>query len=592
MAKLSSLPQAAPLTGNDQFPIVQGTTTKRATLATFMNLLVPLLPAWIKGDPGGNVMSIGSKLGADGRDIPAGASLVMTDSYDGQGSGGAPYSALTGADATTLAAYPRSTFRAKDGRIFAMPKRPACVTEFGSRPDGSDQTPIWREAIDMCCDRGVNELTVPNVGNDPSFYLGDTINLDRAITIRGTGTGRAGANISKSRITVADGKDAFVVHTAATTPRSGQAGITGAEGTRILGLKLVGTDSQISAAIRVRARCEVADCVTEYFGFGYYSSVAAGSGGITEGNANGTSVHDCRFDTASRSNVYVGGGDVNCTLFSNLDCVGAREWGFFSAAFLAIKGVNIHTQGNGTFYGRRGGAFCGVNYIISGTYHFFVAAIGASPTDLANNAPTLDNNTYWQHILVGTRSDFPVYQPGNMNYAPGGPFGTGYVCPTTLDTCYSEADQAPSQFGLQTFAFAGTHGAGAISSGVFMGSYGGQVSNGLGFISQDPTSRRYSCLGSAAGGTLAEYYDPTNFAAPFKFQHRDVRMVAALGNGGGDELMAFHGVNSATPESVEMYKSLLAGVPLATNDNDASTKGVKPGYLYRRADGSVVARVQ
>lgn len=52
MAKISDLPVTQALTGAELLPIVQGKSTKQATLASFRDLIVPFLQFWYKGDRG------------------------------------------------------------------------------------------------------------------------------------------------------------------------------------------------------------------------------------------------------------------------------------------------------------------------------------------------------------------------------------------------------------------------------------------------------------------------------------------------------------------------------------------------------------
>lgn len=52
MAKITALPTAEQLTGEEHLPIVQGADTKRATMASFRDLITPYLQYWYKGDQG------------------------------------------------------------------------------------------------------------------------------------------------------------------------------------------------------------------------------------------------------------------------------------------------------------------------------------------------------------------------------------------------------------------------------------------------------------------------------------------------------------------------------------------------------------
>lgn len=52
MAKISALPVSTALTGAEHLPILQGTATKRVTMAAFRDLITPFLQNWYKGDKG------------------------------------------------------------------------------------------------------------------------------------------------------------------------------------------------------------------------------------------------------------------------------------------------------------------------------------------------------------------------------------------------------------------------------------------------------------------------------------------------------------------------------------------------------------
>ncbi len=52
MAKITALPIADALTGDEHLPIVQGKATKRITMASFRDLITPYLQQWYRGDRG------------------------------------------------------------------------------------------------------------------------------------------------------------------------------------------------------------------------------------------------------------------------------------------------------------------------------------------------------------------------------------------------------------------------------------------------------------------------------------------------------------------------------------------------------------
>ncbi len=52
MAKISLLPAATELTGDEHLPIVQGASTRRVTMSAFRDLITPFLQYWYRGDTG------------------------------------------------------------------------------------------------------------------------------------------------------------------------------------------------------------------------------------------------------------------------------------------------------------------------------------------------------------------------------------------------------------------------------------------------------------------------------------------------------------------------------------------------------------
>ncbi|WP_267382235.1 MULTISPECIES: hypothetical protein [unclassified Sphingomonas] len=594
MAKISALDLLTVTDGTESIPVVSGGRAKRMLLSALAKAVIPFLVAWYKGDkgePGGNIMAIGSKLQAAGQTINAGTTLVRVSDFDGRGIGEAPYTSAAGADATTLAKYPRSTFQSADGRYFARVKGSPLITEFGARPDGSPQSAIFAEAIDWATNRGVNELIIPTTGSDPGFFLDQTLNIENAVTLRGTGTGRAGADQSKCVINVADGIDGIVTHRSNTGPRAGQPGILGADGSRILGLKLVGGRTPGTVGLRMRARAEFGQNVVNFFGGSVSVAVGTGSGGSTEGNANAWSVHNSRLDSANGHGLDVDYADANAGSARDIDVSGCNGFGVRGNSFLSCIYGNIQMSDCGTYQYRSNGTFAGVNYIIGNSYYFFVPAPYATSADLGAHAPSLTDPTYWLLVYKGANGAYPVWQQGATNYAPGGPFM--FAGPPLATGIYTESNQGPGIIQGGSMLIMGTQGAGVIGNGCFLTTdYTGALIAKRGFVARDPTNPgRYAAFGdNVTAGKWAEYGDPTVFPSELAWAMQDASEMG-LAHGSNQYLM-IHGQNHTRPNRLRLINPLISGLPRAPDNAGAVSLGLQAGDWYVNITSHALTEVQ
>jgi hypothetical protein len=91
MAKITALDVVEHLTGDEFLPIVQGASTRRATMTSLRALIVPFLQYWYKGErgiPGGNVMSVGLRTEVDAdMSIPDGVGCIQFSGFRRHGQG-------------------------------------------------------------------------------------------------------------------------------------------------------------------------------------------------------------------------------------------------------------------------------------------------------------------------------------------------------------------------------------------------------------------------------------------------------------------------------------------------------------------------
>lgn len=97
-----------------------------------------------RGDPGGNVMSVGLFSTMDGGIVPAGTDIVYTAGHDQVGYGAARYAYDPAVDAGYVAANPQTAFLAADGRGMRLAEPVVNVMQFGAVP-GAD----IKAAIDL-----------------------------------------------------------------------------------------------------------------------------------------------------------------------------------------------------------------------------------------------------------------------------------------------------------------------------------------------------------------------------------------------------------------------------------------------------------
>lgn len=105
--------------------------------------------AQFKGDPGGNVMSVGLFSTMDGGIVPAGTEIVYTAGHGEVGVGAARYAYDPAVDAGYVAANPETAFLAADGRGMRLAEPVVDVAMFGAIP-GTD--------IKAAIDRGIAYL--------------------------------------------------------------------------------------------------------------------------------------------------------------------------------------------------------------------------------------------------------------------------------------------------------------------------------------------------------------------------------------------------------------------------------------------------
>lgn len=145
MAKITALELANALTGDEHLPIVQGTRTKRVTMAAFRDLITPFLQNWYKGDAGATGPANSTFPGLElmkAAPYSNRSFLLATSTLAGF------YAAIDGDfsgdidDAAVVRSYER------DPRVGALLRVDAMKHQFPSARGGTDQGGVvsWRDA--------------------------------------------------------------------------------------------------------------------------------------------------------------------------------------------------------------------------------------------------------------------------------------------------------------------------------------------------------------------------------------------------------------------------------------------------------------
>jgi hypothetical protein len=489
MAKITALDAVDELTGDEFLPIVQGLDTKRATMASFRDLIVPFLQYWYKGErgfPGGNVMAVASFTEMRTGDIvvPEGALAVRTSSYSKGGiifanSGAAFY---VRDDALVTQAFadanPRWTFRAPDENDVVHGYRlegfhfdievfggvgddfaPGVANDALVTPSNfaTDNLPAFLAAFAYCRSQQVrNGVYAAGVTiNLDSFYFCSGL-LEPPMTIRLTGR-HYGTNLSTivSRIRWPRDTPGMIIKRFDTTGVSGPTngnttntpGAMGADGSVLQGLVLQGgfikgvTPSGPYHGLTARARGIASDCVFMGWqgkGANIEATANTAADNTRQGNANLFVMKRCAF-TNNEVGLLIAGADVNAGLMDTLNFAGNRTWGLIESSYLANAHRGHHASANGL-----------ANAVTPTvcTYQGFRYSVKYGSEPLAGiTVPGTDKNVW---LCIGTGGASP--SNNILEWTPGSVWTSGGSYVTTSDTatgtftdCYDESGEGPAQ---------------------------------------------------------------------------------------------------------------------------------------------------
>lgn len=421
------------------------------------------------GDPGGNVMAIGLKNVAEGLNVPAATGIVQSSGYSLAGRGHAIYVHDATLDGAFMAAHPRATFTALDGRRFRLSHdQDINVKMFGATGDGAtDDSAAIIAAVAylkaVAEDRGSPyyeaspRLRVP-FGH---YYMGaTTLELNHTMVIEGEGVGGAGA-VYPSLLRWAAGATGIRTHRHDTTGATDVIATArrGGDDCIIRGLHIQGGYAGVEGefhGIQMRSRATIEDCiVTDWQGDGIHATASTGTGAPLEGNVNLAVINRVSC-TRNRRGLFWDGADVNACTIIALDCSGNRTWGIDDSSFLGNTYIGCHLSGNGwdgalgsiptaaTFNGRRYAPKLGADALWSTTQP------SGDETD----------NAAWLYLQPGGVYNGVVPWVNGTVFRAGGAFKTDNANAANIFLgCYTEGDQNIAQCDGTTQVIGGLQGA-------------------------------------------------------------------------------------------------------------------------------------
>ena len=151
-----------------------------------------------KGDPGGNVMSVGLFAAIVGLSVPVGTDLIQTSGhFGGRGYGSARYA--VGATTDPAVAETRYSTNTLNGRPVTLIEAELTVEMFGARADwngttGTDNVDAFQAAINYAADvRGGGTIYVSGLGPNLQYRISGPLDPRGKVTLRGNSSFQGGS---------------------------------------------------------------------------------------------------------------------------------------------------------------------------------------------------------------------------------------------------------------------------------------------------------------------------------------------------------------------------------------------------------------
>ena len=421
------------------------------------------------GTPGING-GIGSSAGnaalfvaAAGMTIGAGITSFRTAGYSIAGKGGAEYIYDAAVNAAYVTANPRSSFLAADTRGFRISLQQRLnVAMFGALADFvTDDLAAFNAAMATLPSTG-GELKIP-AGR---YYLSDTLNLHKTISLSGEGTDWNGAGGTILRF--GNNMNGIVVnHNNTHSDGDGTQG--SATGSTIEGITLWSGNVVVNGAgavtsysggtstsghgVRIRTtgvKLRDVDCAF-FGGDGFNIECFAGTAGYFQGNANNFELSFCQAIYNRRNGFFCKGTDVNAGKFSVCSSISNGGGGVLDYSFLGNTYDACHVRDCGKVDPTgTNGPVGACTYAAAQWYVVQGQETAASTTVPGTNAAV------WQPGGAGPK----VWMSG-LTWINGSCYGSDLSnvngC-NVLTGCYAEGSQVPVQLGYPSLILGGLLG--------------------------------------------------------------------------------------------------------------------------------------
>lgn len=412
-------------------------------------------PPQYKGDPGGNIMSVGFFTQISSLTIPAGTDVIMTSGYRALGIGEARLLRFKPPMAN-LPAIPAGTnpwwTTAVDGSIWYVdPSLSAHIDAFGAYgDDATDDYPAWLAVHHFCSWRSkFSSGDDYSLGGEVQFgmrdyFMSSPCQINTTLRVSGPGTGMPGGSENNRNFHVRFAAcDGFVVNNYNTKNGAIQPGapVGGGNGTIIRGLTIVGAGQMLVTqyhGVRLHGRAIVTECaINLWSGCG----LRANSNDLG-GNVNGFAFMFNRIILCG-TGILAQGGDGNAGNITGNDIANCIRWGIEERSFLAntYVGNQIDSCGSLLTPGRLYAAMVAHN----GAY--WTVADGQDAAASTTEPGT--NGDVWIQAPSNGGTPIPGVVPawvsGTTYMAGGAAVCTGLNAATFMAGLYTEGSQPPIQ---------------------------------------------------------------------------------------------------------------------------------------------------